>query len=217
MKTAIRLAVCLAVVCLFTEGKAQTYSGARLELNKRLDKPTLVFYEPSAGTSQTGVYVPAKMNFEEFNASINEFTTVRYKNHLTLSGEIGYTLHRSFFEIHNNRYTFTQRMFDFRFLAGYADKRNIFSVQAGPIMTILLHGSIGSYSEEKKTKSFWYGAAIGAHLRINKAMFVCRYNYYFTDGSITFKDSGTDSYYRLTNRRSHLSLGVAIILSDGHN
>ncbi|MGL5891511.1 MAG: hypothetical protein ACRC3B_16595 [Bacteroidia bacterium] len=215
MKKAIRLLACVAVfVCVLSEGKAQTYGGARLEYHKRLDKPTLTFIDPQAGTQSVGTFRQEKMNVGVF-----EYTTTRLKKNFTFQQELGYTLHISTFDYDGgDKRSFNQRMFDFRMLLGKVTNRNILGVQAGPAMTILIHGSTGGYEEVKSTKTFWFGYAAGVHLRINKAMFTCRYNYYFTKGDTKYVKYGTDSFYQLVNRRSYLALGMAIVLTgEGHN
>ncbi|MCU0434870.1 MAG: hypothetical protein MUC87_15550 [Bacteroidia bacterium] len=215
MKKAIRLLVCFAVVCQFTEGIAQTYSGARVEFHRRLDNPVLTFIDPVNG-SETGTFVRAKMFSKDFNAGVSEFTTVRFTNGFTLTGELGVAVNKTGFQFKNYYADFSQLMFDFRFLPGIADKRNIVSFQAGPTVCILNHTGLSGYSEKEDTRWLWFGSVAGVHLRINKAMFVARYNMYFTKGDIDFVNGG-NSYFRLQNRRSSFSLGISVILSDGHN
>jgi hypothetical protein len=215
MKKAIRFFACVAVcVCVLSEGKAQTYGGARLEYHKRLDKPTLTFIDPQAGTQDVGTFRQEKMN-----VGIFEYSTTRLKKNFTFNQEMGYTLHISTFDyVNGDKRSFNQRMFDFRMLLGKVTNRNILGVHAGPTMTILIHGGTGGYNEVKSTKTFWFGYAAGVQLRINKAFFVCRYNYYFTKGDTKYTGYGTDTYYQLVNRRSYLSLGLAVVLSgDSYN
>jgi hypothetical protein len=215
MKKAIRFLACVAVcVCVLSEGKAQTYGGARLEYHKRLDKPTLTFIDLQAGTQDVGTFRQEKMN-----AGIFEYSTTRLKKNFTFNQEMGYTVHISTFDYANgDKRGFNQQLFDFRMLLGKVTNRNILGVHAGPTMSILIHGGTGGYNEVKSTKTFWFGYAAGAQLRINKAFFVCRYNYYFTKGDTKYTGYGTDTYYQLVNRRSYLSLGVALVLSgDSYN
>ncbi|MCA6363795.1 MAG: hypothetical protein IM638_12215 [Bacteroidetes bacterium] len=215
MKTAIRLAVCLAVVCLFTEGKAQTYSGARLDFHRRLDNPVLTFYDAANG-SETGTFIRPKMFSKQLNVGVSEFTTLRFSNGFTLSSELGVAYNKTAFQFNSYDADFSQLMFDFRLVPGIADKRNIISVQAGPTMCIINHTGLSGYSEKDGTRWLWFGGVAGVHLRVNKAMFVARYNMYFTKGDIDFVSTSA-SYFRLQNRRSSFSLGVSVILSDGYN
>jgi hypothetical protein len=215
MKKAIRLLTCVAVfVCVLSEGKAQTYGGARLEYHKRLDKPTLTFVDLQAGTQNVGVFKQEKMN-----AAVYEYSTTRLKKNFTFSQEVGFGVHISNFNFENgDKRSFNQRLLDFKFTLGKITNRNIFGVHAGPIMTILIHGSVGGYDEAKSTKTFWFGYTAGAQLRINKAILTCRYNYYFTKADTRYVKGGYNSYYELINRRSYLSLGMAIVLSgEGYN
>ncbi len=215
MKKAIRLLACVAVfVSMLSEGKAQTYGGARLEYHKRLDKPTLTFVDLQAGTQYVGVFKQEKLN-----AGIYEYTTTRLKNNFTFNQEIGFAAHLSTFNYANgDKRSFNQRLLDCKLTLGKITHRNIFGVHAGPIMTILIHGAVSGYNEAKSTKTFWFGYTAGAQLRINKAILTCRYNYYFTKADTRYVKGGYTSYYELMNRRSYLSLGVALVLNgEGYN
>lgn len=212
MKTAIRLTVCFAVVCLFTEGKAQYYSGVRLEYHKRLDHPVLTFYDPDNGITEK-----ASFEHEKMNVGVYEFTTCRLNDHFTIGEEIGYIIHSTNYKFSSGNDNFFQRIFDFRLLPGYASKRNIIAFQAGPTMSIVLHSKVNGYSEKEKTKWIWWGSCASVHLRVNRAMFYAGYNRYFTKGNIDFVRPSYNTSYKLENRRSYFSFGVSVIVGGQYN